>query len=318
MAHAHYRQRLAEFDWTMFVPTPEEPWFYVLRPNLDETVTLPDPAGGPPNVTRYRTNADGFRHHDAWPPRMDADAVRILCVGDSYTFGDRVADDEAWPSWVERGLRAQGVDAVAINVGVPGYNSDQECGVLPGHLDRFRPRLCVLGYVTNDAEPDSIGPMPLREVYRHAPSWLFEDAKPALNWLATLLIDDRTLLPTSKPDMNIDYVVGYLPSSPKWRAGRAALVAMHRHCRERGVPFLVTILPDFTASFDDHYRYFEIHAKVRALGEADGFPVLDLLPPMQGLDSSKLRVPGDGHPNAEGQRRMAELIASRVLELLRG
>ena len=80
----------------------------------------------------------------------------------------------------------------------------------------------------------------------------------------------------------------------------------------------MAVLPDFTRSFDDTYPLVVIHESVVNLGAAEGFPVLDLFPAVRGLDASKLFVPGDGHPNAQGQRLLGEGIARRVLELLRG
>lgn len=50
---------------------------------------------------------------------------RILAVGDSFTFGHGVQDDEAYPAVAERVLRARGRDVQVLNAGVPGYNTDQ-------------------------------------------------------------------------------------------------------------------------------------------------------------------------------------------------
>lgn len=321
VAEFEYRGRLKEFQNGqngMVESTPDQPWLYGLLPNLDFVENITQPDGRPPVQVRYRTNADGFRHHEAWPPRMDDQAVRILCVSDSYGFGLGVQDGESFPYVVESELRAQGIDAVAINTGVPGYNSEQQYARLPSLLERYRPRVCVIGYVMNDAEPISIVPMPPREAYRHCWFWLFEDAKPLLNRVAALIVDDRPLFASSKPSESKDYPEGFLPGSPKWPASRAALVGMYRLCRERGVRMLVAVMPDFTRSFDDTYPLVVIHESVVNLGAAEGFPVLDLFPAVRGLDASKLFVPGDGHPNAQGQRLLGEGIARRVLELLRG
>ncbi|HEX6812749.1 MAG TPA: GDSL-type esterase/lipase family protein [Planctomycetota bacterium] len=316
VAEADYRTQLQQFDQGHIASKPDEPWLYELNPNLDYKEKIPQPEGHPPLEVRYRTNAAGFRHHEAWPPRMDDQAVRILFLGDSYTFGCAVEEGEAYPFRVEAELRCRGVDAVVINTGVTGYNTEQEAARLPSLLERYRPRVCVIGYVVNDAEPIVIVPLPPREVYRHCGSMLFEDSKAALNWLARLLVDDRPLFANDKLQDNPDDLAGYLPGSPKWPAARAALVAMHRLCHARGVLMLVAMLPDFTRAFDDTYAVATIHERVAAAGAAEGFRVLDILPLVRGLDSRKMCVPADGHPNAEGQRLLGELIAQRVKELL--
>ncbi len=59
---------------------------------------------------------DGFRSNGSVPP-LPAD---VLVVGDSFTFGVEVSDDETWPACLERRL-GRGVD----NGGVYGYGTAQ-------------------------------------------------------------------------------------------------------------------------------------------------------------------------------------------------
>lgn len=69
------------------------------------------------------TNALGLRG-----PELGAKtpgARRLLAIGDSFTYGHGVQDDEAYPAVVERLLRARGRDVQVVNAGVPGYNTDQ-------------------------------------------------------------------------------------------------------------------------------------------------------------------------------------------------
>src|SRR5262245_8426171 len=60
---------------------------------------------------------DGFRSNgsETIPPLAD-----VLAVGDSFTFGDQVSDNETWPACLERKLGG-GVD----NGGVFGYGTAQ-------------------------------------------------------------------------------------------------------------------------------------------------------------------------------------------------
>ena len=60
---------------------------------------------------------DGFRSNGSEPPPLPAE---VLVVGDSFTFGEQVSDDETWPACLERKL-GQGVD----NGGVNGYGTAQ-------------------------------------------------------------------------------------------------------------------------------------------------------------------------------------------------
>ncbi|MCC6766711.1 MAG: hypothetical protein IT293_18790 [Deltaproteobacteria bacterium] len=51
--------------------------------------------------------------------------VRVLAIGDSFTYGHGVQDDEAYPAVVEKLLRGRGRKVRVLNAGVPGYNTDQ-------------------------------------------------------------------------------------------------------------------------------------------------------------------------------------------------
>jgi lysophospholipase L1-like esterase len=75
----------------------------------------------------YRINRLGYRGPDVdaiKPP----DTLRIVCTGDSSTFGMGVADDETWPARLEVMLdalldRERSVEV--INAAVPGYSTEQ-------------------------------------------------------------------------------------------------------------------------------------------------------------------------------------------------
>jgi hypothetical protein len=60
---------------------------------------------------------DGFRSNGSEPPPLPED---VLVVGDSFTFGYQVSDNETWPACLERKL-GRGVD----NGGVYGYGTAQ-------------------------------------------------------------------------------------------------------------------------------------------------------------------------------------------------
>ena len=60
---------------------------------------------------------DGFRSNGSEPPALPAE---VLVVGDLFTFGDQVSDNETWPACLERKL-GRGVD----NGGVSGYGTAQ-------------------------------------------------------------------------------------------------------------------------------------------------------------------------------------------------
>jgi lysophospholipase L1-like esterase len=77
---------------------------------------------------------------------------RVLCVGDSHTYGALVRRDEAFPAQLQRLLeqREPGMWSV-VNLGVPGLSSTQVRNRLPVWLARYQPDVVVAWSGVNDS-----------------------------------------------------------------------------------------------------------------------------------------------------------------------
>ena len=139
----------------------------------------------PGNVDRkrtfpYRTNAHGLRDRDR--PAKAPGTKRVLVIGDSYTWGYAIAEEEAFPQVAERLLAERGrPDIEVINGGIPDYNSRQERQLLEQLMPIYQPDAVFLAYVVNDAEPSTAMPTPPEEVYRHSRSWFLTEVAERLN-----------------------------------------------------------------------------------------------------------------------------------------
>lgn len=85
----------------------------------------------------------------AWKP---AAAHRVLCVGDSHTYGAGVERGETYPARLQTLLetREPGVHSV-INMGLPGLSAAQLHGRIGVWLHRYRPDLLVVWVGVNDS-----------------------------------------------------------------------------------------------------------------------------------------------------------------------
>lgn len=258
----------------------------------------------------YRTNAHGLRDRDRGPKAPGI--RRVLVMGDSYTWGYAVAEEEAYPQVAERLLAAAGRrDVEVINGGIPDYNSRQEQRLLAQLAPIYDPDAVFLAYVVNDAEPSTAMPVPPEETYRHVRSWFLAEWADHLN----RHVFRRALLPTSKDSPGNSYLDGFEARSAKWRDSREAIREMRDLSAERGADFSILILPDVTQPLDEGYPWRPIHDAVSRWGEELGVPTFDLLDEFQRLDQRTLMVPWDGHPNAEAHRRIAEFLVARVLAI---
>ena len=96
-------------------------------------------------------NSKGLRNPET-PYEKPANTYRILALGDSWTFGFRMHEPDAYPRQLERILRehasARG-DArqiEVINAGVIGYSTDQEAAYLRVEGWKYQPDLVLLNY----------------------------------------------------------------------------------------------------------------------------------------------------------------------------
>lgn len=72
--------------------------------------------------TRTRTNNLGLRENDDIDIHQQPEVTRILCIGDSVTFGYTVtANEQTYPAVLERILQRNGLPCQVINAGMPRF-----------------------------------------------------------------------------------------------------------------------------------------------------------------------------------------------------
>jgi hypothetical protein len=126
--------------WLRGRPGPIPKKFVALDPELG-WVPAPSLRGIKLGPARIHTNAEGVRGRREIP-REKGDATRIVAVGDSFTFGQCVNDDQSFPAQLERLLPGSEV----VNLGVMGYGHDQALQRLRVHGLAYEPDVVVLGF----------------------------------------------------------------------------------------------------------------------------------------------------------------------------
>ena len=126
---------------------------YRFLPNQTHRV---DTAESEHDVT-YVFNEEGFRgpYFDGPTP---AGSTRIACVGDSFTFGWGVAEEETFPAQLASRLAALGRAVEVNNFGVPGYNLWNSCNAYLKYGRPTNPDVVVIAFYLNDVSPRDPGP----------------------------------------------------------------------------------------------------------------------------------------------------------------
>ncbi|MFH1681874.1 MAG: GDSL-type esterase/lipase family protein [Candidatus Eisenbacteria bacterium] len=179
-------------------------------------------------VWEISLNSDGFRDREivrAKPPSL----FRVVCLGDSWTFGANVAESETYPARLER-LFEEGMpemESEVLNLGVLGYSSFQGLQLMKSFALDLDPDLLLLGFGMNDASVSGYRDKDMPAMEKKEPS--LEDRIHALPEKLELfkLVRYAALLMKHEPDSLARQLAGAKrrigEPSPPAQAGRAAV-----------------------------------------------------------------------------------------------
>ncbi|MEA2604446.1 MAG: hypothetical protein QOF89_5438 [Acidobacteriota bacterium] len=107
-------------------------------------------------TTQVRINRLGIRGPEIGPRRPGV--RRVLVLGDSFTFGTGVEEEEAFPARLAAELTRAGIPAEGINAGMGAYGVPDEVAWFENYGRQLHPDLILLGIFTGndlqDAAPD--------------------------------------------------------------------------------------------------------------------------------------------------------------------
>ncbi|MCB0352305.1 MAG: SGNH/GDSL hydrolase family protein [Bdellovibrionales bacterium] len=127
---------------TIIVPHPNDSIIYELAPGSDVVFQR----------APTRINSCGMRDQEFSIPKPPG-TIRIAFLGDSFTFGWGVKEEESFPSVAEKILNrffASDFKVETLNFGVPGYSTFQEVASFEEKALDFDPDAVVVFFVEND------------------------------------------------------------------------------------------------------------------------------------------------------------------------
>jgi lysophospholipase L1-like esterase len=125
----------------------EKDCFYVLVPGVDFSFRKPGSY-----IVDYKINSLGFRDEE-FPVEKDKNKLRIICAGDSSTFGYFVNLYDTYPARLRTMLQINTAEknAEVINAGVLAYSSFQGVSFFEKYLRRLKPDILIVSYGYNDS-----------------------------------------------------------------------------------------------------------------------------------------------------------------------
>ena len=235
-----------------------------------------------------------------------AGTLRVIGLGDSFTFGVGVRDEHTFLRRLEGRLNQYQLVEV-LNAGTQGYNTRDQQITLENRWLELKPDLVLVVFYLNDIYRDEsavafwnngeghgvyLQPTGLAR-HSHLVDWC------QYSWRAKEL-RQRMIAHYSQAyftDPRSFFAKPVSRSQPMdWSASRAALVRIVELARTHGFQVGLAIFPELMSLED--YPFTAIHAFVEETCKEIGMPVHDLLSAFQGHSDHQLWVhPTDHHPN---------------------
>lgn len=245
---------------------------YILKPNTE--VAFEGHYVRIPKTT-VRINAQGLRANREYAIPKPAGTRRALLLGDSFVFGSGVELEQTFGAHLEQAL---GAGWEVLNMGVPGYTSGHAAELLAKRGLAFEPDLVVLFISDNDFYTE--GRQRREERRESGDQWAIER------------YTEGRLKGQEKADAswhkNADAVMDRIT---------AALERINSLCAASQIEMRAFLL-------------FPHPLQERIL--SNKFGVVRLTDAAYLRDIQSLQIPRDLHPNAEGHRRLGNLLHTQL------
>ena len=283
-----------------------------------------------------KINSKGLRNPET-PYEKPEGVYRVLAIGDSWTFGFRMDEPDAYPRQLERILNERGSvrgdprHFEVINAGVIGYSTDQEAAWLRIEGWKYQPDVVLLNYYPVNDTHNKLALYQRRAKLRDIHPWLLELTEaPKRLYLrqfwkgARRSIRERFRVAKSGGDPKAaatDWSQAYREGSSGWEAVRTALAEIGLDAAPRHVPVLAVLLPDAQNlerySGTDHPKIAPMVAGAVAEAGLDFFDLEPTFAPWVNRED-EVRFEALRHPNAKGYGIIAAAVADEIGRLYLG
>jgi hypothetical protein len=263
------------------------------------TVWMSGPTPSAPPAERLVLPAfEGVITPRSWtsPP---SDLPTVAFVGDSFTYGDGVGGDQAFPALIAAALPG----AHVVNHGLPSQSFFDEVVTYAAITAPLDPDVVVWVWTLNDLGNPPFPPSlhPERDQPTPVGPWLIEI--PRLAWWRYRL---GAFMAEGYPKAML-------------HPARAALTEqmlqqLNDELDARGATLVLTAFPLLHQL--DAYPFDPVHEHLQAVAARVGATWVDLVEPFRGRDATRLWArPDDHHPNAEAHRIAADALLTTLRPL---
>jgi len=284
-------------------------------------------------------NSHGMRdrEYDAHEP---PGSLRILALGDSWTFGVGMENEQTWPKRLEALLTSPEQPVAVMNTGVSGYETFHEAFYYNELAPEFEHDLVLVGiYPVNDVHAKDKKYARYRRLYNISPllldlynapkhfyiSQLYNNWREARKHYRRAKFYAKNSAPgavAAGPNRGHfapgedDWTELYSDDFSGWKTMQKSFREIGETARRTGVPGVAVLFPDLRdlARYRD-YSHPRVEPLLRAAVESAGLVFIDLcddFTPYAGREPEISGFAGGTHPNAKGYDLIAHAVAREL------
>ncbi|MCC6141776.1 MAG: hypothetical protein IT389_14285 [Nitrospira sp.] len=262
------------------------------------------------------------------PPHV----VRILCLGDSGTFGQFVNDEETLSANLEQRLHQEGISVEVINGGVPGTTIVDQVEILQRSLT-LAPDIVILTFSENDitdldAEPSQFAALAENRRVKGQPGLktVYELVRDTalFNYLLKIRATWKTYSapPVATSEAHASHEDSETRHEQLWATYSHHLETMLQALSSKSIPLIFNGYPTHQRigadTFTDDRSRIQL-SRAETLARNMGIPTVSLLPSFRetGLTKEELyHLPYDGHANKMGYLVQAQALLPAIREAI--
>lgn len=258
--------------------------------------------------------------------------IRIAMLGDSFTYGVKVADDETSSYLLQSILREylHREDIFVDNFGISGTSTIEHYLIFERLIEEEGYNIVVLNFFIDDLTPYYYFNTLLNE-YKYCSDMMDNGERfishlfrfRSFEFLYVYIDIFRTYLKIDTPLTPVNFMVAKMRDrgSLRYRCARERLSCLGSRIRDRkGIPIFL-LIPSLTL-YDRQNPYPEeiagYETEVMLLAKRSGFIVIDTVVELRDRLDQRMIIKGDIHYNKDGYRLIAEMLSERLIELIRG
>lgn len=242
----------------------------------------------------------------------DNDTLRIAFVGDSFTYGEGVEREEAFPHVVEAILNEHlDTNVVTVNCGEPGTDAEAQLDIFTRLRPAIDPHIVVHVPYLNDLSAGMDAAGMLKRIYRIRDEELWAGK---FSYLIHF-VEKQVRFAIARRRTRAFYKGGdtALARERSWQRFESQIVALKQEVEQGPALYCMALFPCLI-DLDD-YWLTGTHARMADIAAAQNVMFLDLFEVFKGRDAARLRVNlGNEHPNAQGHQIAARRLATWLID----